>query len=244
MIKRLFDFTAASVGLVLLSPLTIPVAVAIWAQDFHSPFYTAPRVGLNGRMFYMIKFRSMVINADKNKVDSTSSSDVRITPIGKFVRRLKVDEIPQLWNVIKGDMSLVGPRPNVERETDLYTDVEKGLLRVRPGITDLASIVFADEGDILEAAGGDPNIAYNQLIRPWKSRLSLFAIEHRSLLFDLKLIGLTMLAVTNRPRTLAVTAAAVERLGAGPELVAVTSRSASLRPTPPPGSDTIVAARV
>ena len=133
----------------------------IWWQDKHSPFYIAPRTGRNERPFRMVKLRSMVINADKSGVDSTAANDRRITGVGQFVRRYKLDELTQLWNVLKGDMSLVGPRPNVERETRMYTPVEKRLLSVRPGITDYASIVFADEGDILKEYA-DPDIAYTR----------------------------------------------------------------------------------
>ena len=121
----------------------------------------------------MIKLRSMIVNAEKSKVDSTSSNDPRITKIGKIIRKLKLDELSQLFNVFIGEMSLVGPRPNVKRETDLYTKVEKNLLSVKPGITDFASIIFSDESEILKNVD-DPDISYNQLIRPWKSRLGLF----------------------------------------------------------------------
>jgi lipopolysaccharide/colanic/teichoic acid biosynthesis glycosyltransferase len=119
--KRLLDITAAAIGLTLFSPLLLILSIAIWLQDYHSPFYIAPRTGRGEKPFRMIKFRSMVIRADKTGVDSTAGDDPRITSLGKFIRRFKLDEIPQLWNVLKGEMSLVGPRPNVERETVLYT---------------------------------------------------------------------------------------------------------------------------
>jgi lipopolysaccharide/colanic/teichoic acid biosynthesis glycosyltransferase len=130
MLKRLFDVTASAFGLVLASPVLLPVMFLVWRQDWYSPFYVATRVGLNNQPFKMIKLRSMVINADKSGVDSTSTNDNRITAVGQFIRRYKLDELTQLWNVIKGDMSLVGPRPNVKRETDLYTPVERKLLDV------------------------------------------------------------------------------------------------------------------
>ena len=120
----------------------------------------------------MVKLRSMIINADKNKVDSTASDDMRITRVGMMIRAYKLDELTQLINVLKGDMSLVGPRPNVQRDVDLYSETEKRLLSVKPGITDFSSIIFSDEGDILSGLD-DPDIAYNQLIRPWKSRLGI-----------------------------------------------------------------------
>ena len=153
--------------------ILLSVMLIVWLQDSHSPFYISPRVGQGGRMFRMVKLRSMAANADESEVDSTSANDSRITPVGHFIRRYKLDELTQLWNVLIGNMSLVGPRPNVERETRLYTAEERRLLTVRPGITDYASIVFSDEGAILKDEP-DPDLSYNQLIRPWKSRLSLF----------------------------------------------------------------------
>src|ERR671924_606491 len=128
LLKRVFDVVLSVLGLVLASPVLLPTMVAVWLQDFHSPFYIAPRVGRGGRAFRMVKLRSMVVNADKSGVDSTGANDRRITAIGSFVRRFKLDELTQLWNVLIGDMSLVGPRPNVKRETDLYTAVEQQLL--------------------------------------------------------------------------------------------------------------------
>src|SRR5258706_11897139 len=149
MFKRLFDVVLSFFGLAAASPVLVPTTIAVWLQDFHSPFYIAPRVGMGGRNFRMVKLRSMVINADRTGVDSTGAADRRITAVGRFIRRYKLDELTQLWNVLLGDMSLVGPRPNVKRETDLYTEVEKGLLAAQPGITDFSSIIFSDEGEIL-----------------------------------------------------------------------------------------------
>ena len=185
----------------MFSPLLVPVMILVWLQDFHSPFYVAQRVAKDGGIFWMVKLRSMVVNADKSGVDSTSLNDARITSIGQFIRKFKLDELTQLWNVLKGDMSLVGPRPNVKRETDLYTSAEKELLSVKPGITDFSSIVFSDEGDILKGSK-DPDIDYNQLIRPWKSRLSLLYIKHQSLWLDFCLIFLTAAAIVSRKKAL------------------------------------------
>ena len=136
--KRLFDLVASFFGLLLLSPFLIGASVAVWLQDYNSPYYFGERVGKNEKPFWMVKLRSMVKNADKSGVDSTSANDMRITPIGHFIRRYKLDEFTQLWNVFWGQMSLVGPRPNVKRETDLYTPDEKKLLKVKPGITDFS----------------------------------------------------------------------------------------------------------
>jgi lipopolysaccharide/colanic/teichoic acid biosynthesis glycosyltransferase len=240
--KRLLDIALSSLGLVLSAPVTLPVMFLVWAQDKHSPFYVAARVGRHERDFKMIKLRSMVINADKSGVDSTSNSDRRITGVGQFIRRYKLDELSQLINVLKGDMSLVGPRPNVRRETDLYTAEEKKLLQVQPGITDFASIVFSDEGDILQGRP-DPDLAYNQLIRPTKSRLGLFYIEHASLWLDLQLIALTAVAILSRARALRGVEAILKQLGAEAELIAIARRDRELLPLPPPGSDRIVTSR-
>lgn len=240
--KRLFDLTAATVGLLCAAPILLPVMLLVWWQDRSSPLYVAPRMGAGERPFRMVKLRSMVKHADRTGVDSTGANDQRITPVGHFIRRYKLDELTQLWNVLIGDMSLVGPRPNVQRETDLYTPVEKRLLSVRPGITDFASIVFADEGDILKDHA-DPDIAYNQLIRPGKSRLGLFYIDHRSLWVDLRLCLLTAFAILSRRRALTALQSLLRRLGAAPDLVHLAARSTPLKPSPPPGGTKIVTSR-
>jgi lipopolysaccharide/colanic/teichoic acid biosynthesis glycosyltransferase len=240
--KRLLDFLISLTGLIICSPILVPIIIIVWIQDWHSPFYIANRVGKGDKEFKMIKLRSMIINAHKSGVDSTSSSDARITGVGKFIRRYKLDELSQLWNVLTGDMSLVGPRPNVKRETDLYTREEKKLLTVKPGITDFSSIVFSDEGDILKDKS-DPDIAYNQLIRPWKSRLGIFYIENRTILTDLRLIYFTVIAVLSRDRALQNISGSLANLGADPELVRISRRIDLLVPTPPPGSNKIVTDR-
>jgi lipopolysaccharide/colanic/teichoic acid biosynthesis glycosyltransferase len=240
--KRLLDIVLALLGLIAASPVLLPVMFLVWWQDKHSPFYIAPRMGRGERPFRMVKLRSMVINADKSGVDSTAANDRRVTAVGRFIRRYKLDELTQLWNVLKGDMSLVGPRPNVERETRMYTAVEKRLLSVRPGITDYASIVFSDEGEILKDRA-DPDIAYNQLIRPYKGQLGLFYIEHASLLLDIKLIALTAVAVVSRSRALGGVVRDLRTRGAPARLIEVASRAAPLEPAPPPGADHIVTER-
>lgn len=236
--KRLFDFSVALVGLILLLPVLAVVMLLVWLQDFKSPFYIAPRVGKNGRMFEMVKMRTMVKNADKSGVASTSAGDMRITLIGHLIRRLKFDEITQLYNVLLGQMSLVGPRPQVKQDVDLYTNIESRLLRVRPGITDFSSIVFADEGDIL-APHEDADLAYNQLIRPWKSRLGLFYVDRQSFYVDIKLILLTVLNSIDRSATLRRVSEMLATLGAAPELTDIARRKAELFPHPPPGSDQV-----
>ena len=240
--KRLFDIFISLLGLVILSPILLTFMYLVYRQDKHSPFYVAPRVGKNGVMFKMLKLRSMSVNADKSGVDSTSADDIRITPIGHKIRRYKLDEFTQLWNVLIGDMSLVGPRPNVLSDTNLYTDIEKGLLTVRPGITDFSSIVFSDEGDILKGMK-DPDLAYNQLIRPWKSRLGLSYIKNQSLFLDFQLILYTVIAIISKQRALAWVAVKLNNLNVDTDTVKISKREVSLYPFPPPGSDEIVSSR-
>lgn len=240
--KRIFDFTCAFFGLVLASPILIPVMFLVWIQDWHSPFYIAPRVGKKERLFRMFKLRSMIVNADKSGVDSTSSNDKRITGVGRFIRKYKLDELTQLWNVLLGDMSLVGPRPNVKRETDLYTLEEKKLLSVKPGITDFSSIVFSDEGDILKDQN-DPDIAYNQLIRPGKSMLGIFYIENRSFFLDIKLIFLTIVAIVSKEKALVYLVEILRNCKANSLILQIASRKENLVPMPPPGANNIVTNR-
>lgn len=240
--KRIVDIIVSSFGLLILSPLLAVVCYLIWRQDHHSPFYIAPRVGKNEVIFNMVKLRSMVVNADKTGVDSTSANDSRVTPIGHFVRKFKLDEFTQLWNVLTGDMSLVGPRPNVKRETDLYTNLEKGLLKVKPGITDFSSIVFSDENEILKDCE-DPDIGYNQLIRPWKSRLGLLYVEHQSILLDFALIFLTLVAIISRKKAIKGVSKILLSLNAPADVIRISKRKDRLEPFTPPGSDSIVMSR-
>jgi lipopolysaccharide/colanic/teichoic acid biosynthesis glycosyltransferase len=184
----------------------------------------------------------MVINADKSGVDSTAANDNRITAVGQFIRRYKLDELTQLWNVLKGDMSLVGPRPNVKRETDLYTPVERKLLDVKPGITDISSVVFSDEGDILKDQP-DPDIAYNQLIRPGKSMLGLLYIENQSLWLDIRLCVLTVVSILSREKALDGVQKILISINAPKDVLQLAQRKQPLMPLPPPGGDRIVTSR-
>ncbi|WP_425905819.1 sugar transferase [Nitrobacter sp. TKz-YC02] len=240
--KRLFDIVISAVGLLCTSVVLLPAMFLIWRQDGFSPFYIAARTGKDDRPFRMVKLRSMIKNADKTGVDSTSAGDNRVTAVGRFVRKYKLDELTQLWNVLKGEMSLVGPRPNVKRETDLYTREEKKLLSVRPGITDFASIVFSDEGDILNGKA-DPDIAYNQLIRPGKSKLGLFYVANSSIRLDLQLIGLTAVASVSRASALRGVSDILTRMGAPTDLIDLARRDTPLVPAPPPGATGIVTTR-
>ncbi|MCG6533289.1 MAG: sugar transferase [Syntrophales bacterium LBB04] len=202
MAKRLFDLMATLAGLMFLSPLLFLIAWRIKSEDGGPVFYRGVRVGLRGRLFRIFKFRTMVVNAEKIGGSSTSAGDSRITRIGAFLRRLKLDELPQLLNVLTGDMSLVGPRPEVKYYTDMYSEEEKAILTVRPGITDWASIWNADEGAVL-AGAPDPEKAYEELIRPTKLKLQLKYVRERSLWVDIKIILLTLLAIL-RPGSQAV----------------------------------------
>jgi lipopolysaccharide/colanic/teichoic acid biosynthesis glycosyltransferase len=234
MAKRAFDIIAALVLLLLASPILIVAMIAIWLQDGRSPFHRGRRVGRGNRDFRMIKLRSMAVDAEAQGGTSTARGDPRITPLGHRLRRWKIDELPQFWNVLAGDMSLVGPRPNTRRGgVDRYTSAELRLLDVRPGITDLSSIVFADEGDIIHGAA-DPDVAYDILIRPWKSRLGLLYVEHRDVATDLQLVWLTALAIVARPAALRGVDAILVRWGADPDLRRVCARSAPLPIARPP----------
>ena len=240
--KRLFDIVVSLFALLFFAPLLLIVTFLIWLQDFKSPFFISSRVGKNESEFKIIKLRSMVVDADKNGIDSTSADDNRITRVGHFIRSYKLDELSQLWNVLKSDMSLVGPRPNVKRETDIYTAKEKELLTVKPGITDFASIVFADEGEIL-AGAGDPNILYNQLIRPGKSELGLFYISNQSFFLDLLILISTAISIFSRELSLRIVSFTLDKLGAKNDLIELSSRKMPLKPTPPPGAIKIVTSR-
>ena len=239
MIKRSLDIAISLIGLICFFPILLFVSILVWSNDKKSPFYVPPRVGKKGTIFYMVKLRSMVVNADKAGIDSTGNNDQRITPIGKIIRRYKLDELTQLWNVLRGDMSLVGPRPNVKAEVDLYTNVEKELLSVKPGITDFSSIVFSDEGKILENKE-DPDLAYNQLIRPWKSRLGLIYIKHKSILLDIEIIIYTLVALISKRTALSWVSKKLENFEVNQDLVNISKRETELFAYPPPGSDCII----
>ena len=242
MIKRSLDFVISFIGLICFSPILLFVSILVWSKDKKSPFYVPPRVGKKGKIFYMVKLRSMVVNADKAGIDSTGNNDKRITPIGQIIRKYKLDELTQLWNVLRGDMSLVGPRPNVKAEVDLYTNVEKELLSVKPGITDFSSIVFSDEGKILENKE-DPDLAYNQLIRPWKSRLGLIYIKQQSILLDIEIIIYTLVAIISKRTALNWVSKKLENFDVDQDLVNISKRETELFAYPPPGSDCVITSR-
>lgn len=240
--KRAMDIAGSALALVVLSPIICVGMGLVWLQDGRTPIYAGFRIGRGAVPFRCFKLRTMIVDADRTKVDTTISGDLRVTTVGRILRKFKLDELPQFWNVLKGDMSLVGPRPNVAREVELYTSEEQRMLALRPGITDFSSIVFSDLGDLL-AGSADPNIAYNQLVRPWKSRLILHYLDHRSLRVDLALVALTALSIVSSDRARAGVTALLQATDAPPELVEISRRISPLEPTPPPGTDKIVVAR-
>jgi lipopolysaccharide/colanic/teichoic acid biosynthesis glycosyltransferase len=194
MLKRPFDLVSSLLGLILISPVLVTLAILIKKEDGGPVFYRGVRVGRFGKPFRIFKFRTMVLNAEKLGGPSTADDDPRITRVGKFIRKFKLDELPQLINVLKGEMSVVGPRPEVQMYVDMFTEEEKTILSVRPGITDWASIWNPDEGAIL-AGSPDPEKTYMEKIRPEKIRLQLKYVRERSLWVDLKIILWTLKAV-------------------------------------------------
>ncbi len=191
MIKRLFDIVFAVFGLIAVSPILLVTALLIKKEDGGPVFYRGLRVGRYERPFRIFKFRTMVMNADKIGGPSTSDDDPRITRIGKSIRKYKLDELPQLINVLNGEMSFVGPRPEVPSEVATYTDEEKKIFTVRPGITDWASLTYHNEGEILKGSA-DPHQAYREKIRPGKIKLALKYVNERSLLTDIQIIYQTI----------------------------------------------------
>jgi len=192
--KRAFDFSVASVALLVLSPFVTAIAIAVKLDSEGPVFYRARRAGLHGSPFTMLKFRTMLPDAEKLGGPSTSSDDPRLTRIGKRLRKYKLDELPQLFNVLRGQMSLVGPRPEVLSEVATYSADELQILSLRPGMTDWASLRFSNEGEILKGSA-DPHAAYLQKIRPEKVNLGLLYVRERSFFVDLKIIARTLKAI-------------------------------------------------
>jgi lipopolysaccharide/colanic/teichoic acid biosynthesis glycosyltransferase len=197
MLKRAFDFVSSLLGLILVSPVLVTIAILIKKEDGGPVFYRGARVGRFGKTFRIFKFRTMVVNAEKLGGPSTADDDPRVTKMGKFIRKYKLDELPQVINVLKGEMSVVGPRPEVQMYVDMFKEEEKIILSVRPGITDWASIWNPDEGAIL-AGSPDPEKTYMEKIRPEKIRLQLKYVKERSFLVDIKIILETLTTVLKR----------------------------------------------
>lgn len=188
--KRVFDLVASLVGLVLLAPLLLVLALLIKLGSPGPVFFRGVRAGRYGKPFRIFKFRTMVINADKIGGPSSAADDPRITRMGRFLRRYKLDELPQLLNVLKGEMSLVGPRPEVLLYVAMFNEEEKAILNVPPGITDWASIWNPDEGAIL-AGSPDPEKTYVEKIRPGKIRLQLEYVRNHSFGVDMQILAQT-----------------------------------------------------
>lgn len=194
-IRRTLDFVASWAGLVVISPLFLLLGVWIKLDSPGPVFYRATRVGKNGQLFRLYKFRSMVAGADRRGPGITASGDTRVTTAGRFLRRSKLDELPQLINVLKGDMSLVGPRPEDPHYVALYTSEQRRVLAVRPGITSAASLAYRHEEQLL--AGEDWESVYREQVLPAKLAIDLDYLERRTLARDLKLILQTVAAVLN-----------------------------------------------
>jgi len=192
--KRLFDLLSAGIGLLVLAPVLAAVAVAIKMESAGPVFYRGLRAGRHGKPFRIFKFRTMVMNAEALGSASTPEDDARITRVGRILRKIKVDELPQLLNVLQGEMSLVGPRPQVPWAVEKYTPEERTILRVRPGITDPASVRFRNESEILRGSA-DPDKDYFEKIHPEKMRLSIEYVQKQSFLLDCKILLQTMLVV-------------------------------------------------
>lgn len=213
LLKRSIDMVVSALLLALLSPLIALISWWVKREDGGPVLYRAPRCGKGGRSFDMLKFRTMVVDADQLGGPSTATDDPRLTRAGRLLRRWKLDELPQLVNVIRGDMSLVGPRPQVHGEVDTYTPRERLLLTIRPGMTDWASIQFRNEGEIL-AGHDDPDLAYERLIRPGKSWLGVSYVTEASLLTDLRIAAKTAIALFGgNPSVPEVPVDAATRLG-------------------------------
>jgi len=189
--KRLFDIAFSFAGLVALSPLLLVIAVLIKIDSAGPVFYRGVRVGKDGKLFRTFKFRTMAMDAEKIGGPSTADDDPRITRIGKFIRKYKIDELPQLIDVLRGTMSFVGPRPEVPHYVDMFTADEKAILSARPGITDWATLWNPDEGAIL-AGSTDPEKTYVEKIRPEKIRLQLKYINERSFAVDMNILFQTL----------------------------------------------------
>ena len=193
-LKRLMDVVISGCALLVLWPLLLLIALAIKLDDPGPVFYRQVRVGRNGKEFRIFKFRTMVVDADKKGLQITVGRDSRITRVGAFLRKTKLDELAQLLNVFAGEMSFVGPRPEVPKYVDLYTPYQRQVLLVRPGITDYASIAYRNENDLLEGAQ-DPERMYIDEIMPAKIELNMKYLHEISPLADIRLISSTVMAV-------------------------------------------------
>lgn len=194
MIKRIFDFTISFISLLFIFPILLAISLIIKITSNGPVFYKQVRVGKSNIDFEILKFRTMHVNADKMGLLTVGGRDSRVTSVGYYLRKYKLDELPQLINVFKGDMSFVGPRPEVRQYVDLYSEAQMQVLNVKPGITDLASIEFRNENEILSEQK-DPNQYYLDVIMPQKLNINLRYIENRSLVKDVGVIIKTFKAI-------------------------------------------------
>lgn len=194
MLKRCFDFTCSLIGLVVISPLLLLASLLVIVDSGTPVFYRQQRTGRNNQPFTLLKFRSMHVNADKSTAITVGNRDPRITRVGYYLRRYKLDELPQLINVLVGDMSLVGPRPELKKFTDLYTTEQKQVLGVRPGMTDPASIAYRNENEML-AGLADPIDFYIREIMPRKLEINLQYIRTQSFWGDLGILFKTVFSI-------------------------------------------------
>lgn len=194
--KRLFDILSSAIALILLSPILIVIAVGIIIDSKGGVFYKQKRIGKNGKAFMLYKFRSMRTGADRKGLITVGTKDDRTTKVGRFIRKYKLDELPQLINILKNEMSVVGPRPEVEKYVQLYTAEQQKVLNVKPGLTDLASLAYINENEILGQAK-DPERTYVEQIMPAKLKLNLEYIEKRSFWFDLQIIAKTLMRIVD-----------------------------------------------
>ena len=192
--KRFFDIFASGLGLLILSPLFIVVAIWIKFDSKGPVFYKQLRVGRHNKDFYIYKFRSMRVGADSGSLVTIGDRDPRVTRSGYFIRKYKIDELPQLFNVLIGDMSLVGPRPEVRHYVDYWTEAQMRVLDVRPGITDPASIKYRNENELMEKAE-NPEEYYINVIMQEKIKLYLEYVDNASFWYDIKLIFKTFLVI-------------------------------------------------
>ena len=194
LVKRLFDIFFSVLGLLLLLPVFLVIAIVIKTESQGTVFYRQVRVGRNHKNFRVFKFRTMNMNSDATLNITIGNSDKRITGFGRWLRRYKIDELPQLLNVLKGDMSLVGPRPEVPKYVALYNSEQLKVLTVRPGITDYASIKFRNENELL-AQVSNPEEYYIREVMPAKLELNLFYVKNQSLILDIKLLIMTVIFI-------------------------------------------------
>jgi len=194
--KRLLDIAVSGAGLVLTSPILLAAAIAVKVETPGSAFYGGHRVGKDGRAFRIFKLRTMRTGADQQGPAVTAGGDPRITTVGRFLRRTKIDELPQLLNVLKGEMSLVGPRPEHPDYVARYTPEQRRVLTVRPGITGPAALAFVDEEEQLR--GADPEAAYLADVTPQKLAVDLEYVDSASVGGDLRILGRTLLVVARR----------------------------------------------